>query len=131
MTQVVTAASKADGTVMSRVGFESSVFRQSYMRKLIRNKIPEIIDDNGGLSEELEIVSCDKNEKISLLLDKVTEEASELIADPCLEEMADVLEVVYALADELGYDPTDVEQARIKKLQQRGGFTKGLILQSK
>ena len=130
-TQVVAAASKADGTAMSRMGFESSVFRQPLMRKLIRDKIPQIIDDNGGLQEHLEIVTCNDNEKLSLLLDKVTEEASELIADPSLEEMADVLEVVYTLAEVLGHDVGDLEQVRKQKRKLRGGFTKGLVLQSK
>lgn len=109
---MIAAASKADGRLIA-VGVR--VLYLPLMRKLIRDKIPKIIDDNGGLNKSLEIVSCDdKQELISLLLAKVTEEASELVENPSLEEMADVVEVVYSLAKALGHDLLDIESKRIE-----------------
>lgn len=102
------------------------------MNKLVRDNIPKIIDNNGGLEDHLEIVTCEnETEKLSLLLDKVTEEASELIANPSLEEMADVLEVVYALAETLGFTKEQLEVVRKEKQNLRGGFTKGYVLRTK
>jgi len=129
--RVIAAVSKADGR-STTVGVQVLCLPPTHnMRKLIRDKIPKIIDDNGGLSDNLEIISCHDNEKIPLLLDKVIEEASELVAEPSLEEMADVIEVVYSLAKALGHNSVEIEQTRIKKLQLRGGFDRGLVLQSK
>ena len=65
------------------------------------------------------------------MLNKVTEETSELLEEPSLEEMADVLEVIYALAETMGFSSEELESARETKQKLRGGFKKGLIIKSK
>lgn len=102
------------------------------MRKIIRDKIPEIVKLNNDLKEGLEIGICNSDdERRTLLLDKVVEEATELKEAPSLEEMADVIDVVYALAKTFGYDPIDIEKKRFEKIKLKGAFKKGYVLKSK
>lgn len=101
------------------------------MDKLVRDKIPEIVEANGASDKYAFTICENKDEKIKWLLKKVSEEAIELVEEPCLEEMADVLEVIYALAEAMGHSREDLENTRIEKQERRGGFTKGLIIKSK
>ncbi|GAA3123030.1 hypothetical protein GCM10020254_82680 [Streptomyces goshikiensis] len=43
------------------------------------------------------------------------------------EELADVLEVAFALAADLGVDPTQLEKIRAAKAEQRGGFAERIV----
>ncbi len=71
--------------------------------KLVRDKIPQIIRSKG--LEPL-IYAADSDEYDTRLRDKLREEVEEFIAsDSDLEELADVLEVVYVLAERAGTDP--------------------------
>ena len=64
--------------------------RGAVMGKLVRDKIPEIIK-NDGKTPIIEILS---NEEYLLELDKkLNEEVAEYQADKSIEEMADILEV--------------------------------------
>ena len=63
-----------------------------------------------------------------LLFAKLSEEVLEFIAsngDPM--ELADVLEVVMALADDLGIGQQELETLRAKKAAERGGFAAGIV----
>ena len=42
--------------------------------------------------------------------------------------MADLLEVVYSLEEEIGLDKQEVEAIRLEKKEKRGGFAKGIVL---
>lgn len=98
------------------------------MDKLVRDKIPEIVEANGA-SDKYTFHACkDKDERIKRLLDKVFEETAELVEKPCLEEMADVLEVIYALAEAMNHSREDLENTRREKQELRGAFKKGLII---
>ena len=44
------------------------------------------------------------------------------------EELADILEVIYRIAQLKGISKEELEKIRIKKLQDRGGFEKNLFL---
>jgi len=101
------------------------------MDKLVRDKIPEIVEANGASDKYTFNVCKDKDEKIERLLNKVTEETSELLEEPSLEEMADVLEVIYALAETMGFSSEELENVRQTKQKLRGGFKKGFIIKSK
>jgi predicted house-cleaning noncanonical NTP pyrophosphatase (MazG superfamily) len=65
---------------------------------------------------------ADRSEMLGLLLDKLDEEAAELRADPCVEELADVLEVVRALAPELEISPGQLDDTCRQKRARLGGF---------
>ena len=93
--------------------------------KAIRDQIPEIIQKDGHtcniqtLSDEKFIIEIEK---------KLSEEVTEYQNDKNPEELADILEVIYAIAQLKGISKEELEKIRIKKLQDRGGFEKNLFL---
>lgn len=96
--------------------------------KLIRDHIPTIAATHG---QTLTTRTATPHELPALLRAKIIEEASEAAAaspDELLEELADVLEVVEALAQAAGHTLDDLHQARARKAAARGGFTQGLVL---
>jgi predicted house-cleaning noncanonical NTP pyrophosphatase (MazG superfamily) len=93
--------------------------------KLVRDKIPQIIR-----SEGLEPLICTASagEYGTRLRDKLREEVEEFLAsdnDP--EELADILEVLYALAEQTGTDRQQLEELRAAKAEERGGFSDRII----
>jgi predicted house-cleaning noncanonical NTP pyrophosphatase (MazG superfamily) len=93
--------------------------------KLVRDKIPEIIRAK-GTECEIEIATEDK--RYELLEEKLKEEVNEFLEDKNLEELADIMEVLFELADSLGYDEAALLNARKKKRYERGGFKDGIVL---
>jgi predicted house-cleaning noncanonical NTP pyrophosphatase (MazG superfamily) len=93
--------------------------------KAIRDKIPEIIQKDGHtcniqtLSDEKFIIEIEK---------KLSEEVTEYQNDKNPEELADILEVIYRIAQLKGISKEELEKIRVKKLQDRGGFEKNLFL---
>jgi predicted house-cleaning noncanonical NTP pyrophosphatase (MazG superfamily) len=94
--------------------------------KLVRNKIPLIIESHGETMEVRKIT--DDKEYLIELCRKLIEEAQEVADDPSLEELADTLEVVYSVGAVLGYTPRAIEAARLRKQQERGGFDDRIYL---
>ena len=95
--------------------------------KLVRDKIPEIIEASGKTCET-EILS---NEEYLQMLDtKLDEELAEYNQEQNIEELADLLEVLYATAKARGYSIEELEQVRIKKQKSRGGFDMKILLKS-
>lgn len=96
--------------------------------KLVRDKIPEIIEANG----ETPITRVLGDEEYEdELRKKSLEEANELVAartrEERVEELADLKQTVVDL-EEL-YGTGEVEAARLKKLQERGGFAARIFLE--
>jgi predicted house-cleaning noncanonical NTP pyrophosphatase (MazG superfamily) len=93
--------------------------------KAIRDKIPEIIRKDGHscniqtLSDEKFLVEIEK---------KLSEEVIEFQNDKNLEELVDILEVIYRIAQLKGISKEELEKIRVKKLQDKGGFEKNLFL---
>lgn len=93
--------------------------------KLVRDLIPGIIARRGQTAVTH---IADEHEYRLKLHEKLTEEQGEFLATPNQEELADLLEVVRALMDFYGWRPEEVEAVRQKKFNERGGFSKRLIL---
>ena len=91
------------------------------MGKLVRDKIPEIIEASGAtpLTRILET-----EEYLSCLETKLDEEVGEFHESKSPEELADILEVVYALAEARGCSPSELQQIFDAKHAARGGFQK-------
>ncbi len=89
---------------------------QSYT-KLVRDKIPEILDAKGILYEK-RIASLEEYK--TALIQKLLEEATEFAEAGSPEELADVMEVVVALRELPEF--ATVEELRIAKREERGGF---------
>ena len=94
--------------------------------KLVRDKIPQIIEADGQKAQ-LKILEDDAY--LASLEEKLNEEVGEYHRDKNLEELADILEVVYALADEIG-SREELMAIFDKKHQARGGFEKRYYLVS-
>lgn len=97
--------------------------------KLVRDRIPEIIKNTGQkpITKYLE-----QNEYIEELKKKFLEEFEEYRSaqsdEEALEELADVLEILHALADIHGASIEKVEHIRKEKAEKRGGFQKKIYL---
>ncbi len=91
--------------------------------KLIRDKIPEIIESQGK-SCIVEVATDE--EYVDRLIDKLQEEVQEFVENPCLEELADILEVVQSLEHATSWG--SLVLAQLDKRCDRGSFRKRLIL---
>jgi predicted house-cleaning noncanonical NTP pyrophosphatase (MazG superfamily) len=95
--------------------------------KLVRDHIPELAATNGhpGVFQQ-----ATEAEFALWLRAKLLEEAREAAtARPAelVEELGDVLQVLYALAAEAGYAAAEVECARARKARTHGTYTRRLI----
>ena len=95
--------------------------------KLVRDKIPAIIEQSGKtceteiLSDEAYLQMPDK---------KLDEELAEYHKDQNIEELADLLEVLFAAAKARGYSIEELYQVRDEKRKARGGFEEKILLKS-
>lgn len=95
----------------------------AHYNKLVRDKIPEILDGK-GIAYEKRVASPEEYK--TELIKKLDEEIKEFSEQTSIEELADVMEVVEALKKLPEY--ADAENLRIKKAKERGGFDKRIIL---
>lgn len=93
--------------------------------KLVRDKIPETIEKSGKQCE-IEILSDEKY--LEMIDKKLYEELAEYHKDQNIEELADLLEVIYAATKARGYSIEDLEKVRVEKTEKRGGFDKKILL---
>jgi len=98
-------------------------------RKIVRDEIPEKITEGG---ETVTLAEIAKEETRAALVGKLFEESYELLAadtpQDVAAELADLLEVVIALASATGIDWREVEKAAGEKRASRGGFEKNIVL---
>lgn len=93
--------------------------------KLVRDRIPEIIEADGKVC----ICETLSDEDYIYLLDqKLNEELAEYQESKSLEELADLLEVVQAVAKARGWTLGELERVRANKAAKRGGFEKKILL---
>ena len=96
--------------------------------KLVRDKIPEIILADG---REVSTRILNDKEYEAELEKKLVEECKEVLeakGEHRLEELADVLEVMMALAKNDGYALDDIIVAARQKREKRGAFDKKIFL---
>lgn len=95
--------------------------------KLVRDRIPEIIVASG---DECDFRIAKKEDFENLLNEKLLEEVQELIANPCAEEIADVLEVVETIAKLKKIGLEEIKRVKIQKKRERGGFYERVVLET-
>ena len=95
--------------------------------KLVRDKIPEIIE-NDDKTCEIEILSDERY--LEMVDAKLDEELAEYHKDQSVEELADLLEVIYASAEARGCSAEQLESIRVTKLKKRGGFKDKIFLKT-
>lgn len=105
--------------------FGDTVFMKQY-NKLVRDWIPDIIKESGRcvkykvLTDDEYILELDK---------KLDEEVSEYRKSGDMEELADIMEVLFALCETNGGSIEELERMRKKKAEERGAFNDKIFLQ--
>jgi predicted house-cleaning noncanonical NTP pyrophosphatase (MazG superfamily) len=95
------------------------------MKKLVRDKIPEIIKEKGEIPQ---FYIAEESEYKMRLNEKLQEEVDEYLADENKEEIADILEVIDAICLANRFDKAEIEKIKIEKKEKRGSFGKKIIL---
>lgn len=93
--------------------------------KLVRDRIPDIIEEGGNNAKTKNLTD---EEYIAELDKKLIEEMNEYLESGSLEELADLTEVIRAAALARGHSLDELEKARLRKAEKRGGFEKKIFL---
>ena len=93
--------------------------------KAIRDKIPKIIEDSGNTCN---VKTLDDDQFLAEMEKKLVEELHEYQESKDVEELADILEVIYRIAKLKGISKEELEKIRISKIEKRGAFEKNLFL---
>lgn len=93
--------------------------------KLVRDRIPEIIESNG---QQCACETLEGKRYLEMLDAKLNEELAEYQQSKSLEELADLLEVIRAVATARGSSIAEVEALRASKAKSRGGFSRRIFL---
>lgn len=94
--------------------------------KLVRDKIPDYIRKKGGNPIYR---TANEAEYWAKLKEKLLEEVKEFSNDESLNEFADIMEVLDAIARHKKFDQQEIEKVRTEKSQERGIFEKRIILE--
>lgn len=95
--------------------------------KLVRDKIPEIIESKG---QHCETEILDDETYWKELNIKLNEEVKEYQESRSAEEIADILEVLMAIANARGYSWQDILRIQLNKRTKRGGFDNKIFLKT-
>jgi len=94
--------------------------------KLVRDGVPNAVRDDGEIPHTHEATG---SELETALWAKLDEEVAEFLETKDPHEFADIIETVYAIAEFYGVKPYDVDRMRQEKADERGTFSKGIILE--
>jgi len=97
-----------------------------YHGKLVRDKIPEIIERNGDVPQK-HIAS--EPEYKQALQAKLIEKVDEYLKSEEPEELADILEVIHSLTALHKVNREQLQLLQKEKRDERGGFSEGVILE--
>ncbi|MBW3000209.1 nucleoside triphosphate pyrophosphohydrolase [Candidatus Woesearchaeota archaeon] len=89
-------------------------------QKLVRDKIPDIYGPQKRHT-------ADDEEYLKELINKLQEEVDEFKEENNIEELADVIEVIYALSEFYGVSVEELHKLREEKAGKRGKFKKRII----
>ena len=96
--------------------------------KLVRDKIPEVIQENEGKNAKIRILNDE--EYLKELNIKLKEEVEEYLASGEIEELADIEEVLRALVEIKGKSLEEFDNLRLSKVEIRGAFKDKIFLES-
>lgn len=93
--------------------------------KLVRDKIVDIIEADGRKAEYRILDNAEYKKELNK---KLQEEVNEYLEDNNIEELADIIEVVYGIVDAMDASIGELEKVREAKAKERGGFKKKIFL---
>lgn len=99
--------------------------KKKQYNKLIRDRIPEILAAAG---KEYKLRKLTDKEFLDYLNMKLAEEYDEYLESGQVEELADIMEVIHAIAEHKKVSVKELENIRLKKVKKRGAFEKRLLL---
>jgi len=94
--------------------------------KLVRDRIPEIIDRAGKVAC---VTQVDSKTLRRYAFKKLREEIDEFLENPCAEEAADVLEIFDIICERERIGTASIHAERLAKRVIRGSFKMGYILE--
>lgn len=104
--------------------------RRFKMETLVRDKMPKRLGKLGVYVEGHSLHPKDLVDHLKLKLqDEVEEVINATTPKEVKEEIADVLEVLYAIAKHYNLQIDHLEKKRLQKQGERGGFSKGLFVE--
>ncbi|KYG28096.1 nucleoside triphosphate pyrophosphohydrolase [Alkalihalobacillus trypoxylicola] len=97
--------------------------------KLVRDRIPEIIEKTGANCLIRYMEDNEYKKELKRKLHEELEEYKEAKNDAdALEELADMLEIIHALAISHGVSFEELDEIRLEKAEKRGGFLDKIFL---
>lgn len=93
--------------------------------KAIRDKIPDIIEESG---KNCNVKKLTNSEFLIQLEKKLVEELSEYQESKNVEELADILEVIYRISELKGITSDELDSIKNDKAKKRGKFDNNLFL---
>ena len=93
--------------------------------KVVRDKIPEIIEESG---KKFNIKQLDDESFLAEIEKKLSEEVNEYSESKDVEELADLLEVIYRISELRGVNSDELDKIRRDKVEKRGKFASNLFL---
>ena len=93
--------------------------------KVVRDKIPEIIEESG---KKYTLKQLDDASFLAEIEKKLIEEVNEYSESKDIEELADILEVIYRISELRGVNSDELDEIRKEKAEKRGKFDDNLFL---
>ena len=94
--------------------------------KLVRDKITDIIEADGRMAKYRVLNNNEYREELNK---KLQEEVKEYLEDNNVEELADIVEVIYGILNSMDISIEKFENVRKEKLKQRGAFQNKIFLE--
>ena len=102
--------------------------KKYYHKKLIRDKIPDIIKASKDNFETRILSDKELEKELKKKLVEEAKEVSQASKDSILNELADVLELIKSISSHFKIKFNQVEKYQTEKKKKRGGFEKKLFL---
>lgn len=94
--------------------------------KLVRDKITDIIEADGRMAKYRVLNNNEYREELNK---KLQEEVKEYLEDNNVEELADIVEVIYGILNSMDISIEKFENVRKEKVKQRGAFQNKIFLE--
>lgn len=94
--------------------------------KLVRDKITDIIEAEGRTAKYRILDNHEYREELNK---KLQEEIKEYLEDNNVEELADIVEVIYGILNSMDVSIEEFEKVRTEKVIKRGAFKKKVFLE--